>query len=106
VAWPTTGGAGGGGPLRVAITQPGAGKTVRGTVWFTVWVEGAGAGSNTYTLSQGATTVTSATTRSTGPVSLAWPTGAADNGSRTATVSVRDATGRIGAASVTMVVDN
>ena len=100
------GGAGGGGPLRVAITQPGAGKTVRGTVWFTVWVEGAGAGSNTYTLSQGATTVTSATTRSTGPVSLAWPTSAADNGSRTATVSVRDATGRIGAAWVTMVVDN
>jgi hypothetical protein len=99
------GGAGGSTP-RVVITQPPAGSTVRGTVWFTVWVEGAAAGPQTFTLRQGSASVASATTSRAGPVSLAWPTSPADNGARTAAVSVRDAAGRTGSASVTMIVAN
>jgi hypothetical protein len=75
-------------------------------VWFTVCVEGAAAGPQTFTLRQGSASVASATTSRAGPVSLAWPTSPADNGARTAAVSVRDAAGRTGSASVTMIVAN
>jgi hypothetical protein len=39
-------------------------------------------------------------------VSLAWSTASADNGPRTATVSVRDANGHTGSASVALSVQN
>ena len=77
-----------------------------GTVWFTVWIEGAAAGSKTYTLSVGGTTITSTPTTSNGPVSLAWPTSTADNGARTATVTVRDSANATGRASITLNVAN
>src|SRR5205807_9322681 len=35
-------------PLSVFITQPRNGDTVRGVVWFTIWVDGAASGSKTY----------------------------------------------------------
>ena len=94
----------GGGAFPVFITTPANGATVSGTVWFTVWVEQAAAGTKVYTLSVNGTTITSTSTTSNGPVSLAWPTSAADNGSRTATVTVRDSANATGRASVTVTV--
>ena len=79
---------------------------MRGTVWFTVWVEGAAAGNKVYTLTVNGATITSTTTTSNGPVSLAWPTSAADNGTRTATVTVRDSANASGRASITLTVAN
>ena len=99
-------GGGGADTIKVFITEPANGTTVRGTVWFTVWIENAAAGSKTYTLSVGTATITTTTTISNGPVSLAWPTSAADNGSRTPTVSVRDSAAATGRASVTLNVAN
>ena len=51
-----------------------------------------------------AASITSTSTTSNGPVSMAWPTSAADNGSRTATVTVRDSANATGRASVTVTV--
>jgi len=51
-------------------------------------------------------TITSTTTTSNGPVSMAWTTAAANNGSRTATVIVRDSANATGRASVTVTVAN
>lgn len=99
-------GGGGGAPVRVVITAPRTGSTVRGTAWFTIWVEGAATGPKTYTLSQAGTAITTTTSSSAGPVSLAWPTSSAGNGPHTATVSVRDPSGRTGSASVTLSVQN
>jgi hypothetical protein len=96
----------GGGTIRVFITAPGNGATVRGTVWFTIWSEGAVAGSKTYTLGTGGPNVTTTTTASSGPVSLAWTTTAANNGSRTATVTVGDSAGNSGSATTTLTVAN
>jgi hypothetical protein len=92
--------------VRVFITAPSGGATVRGTVWFTVWIENAAAGPRTCDLSVGGAAITSASTTSNGPVSLAWPTSTADNGARTATVTVRDGSGGVGSASVTLTVAN
>jgi hypothetical protein len=50
--------------------------------------------------------VASTTTTSAGPVSLPWSTGPADNGARTATVTVRDAAGHSSTASVALTVAN
>ena len=97
---------GGGDTIRVFITAPASGATVRGTVWFTVWIENAAAGSKTYTLDVNGTMITSTPTTSNGPVSLAWSTSPADNGPRTATVSVRDSATATGRASVTVNVAN
>ena len=97
---------GGGDTIKVFITAPAASATVRGTVWFTVWLENAAAGNRTVTLSVNGATITSTTTSSNGPISLPWPTTAADNGSKTATVSVRDSANATGRASVTVTVSN
>jgi Ca2+-dependent lipid-binding protein len=45
------------GTLRVALTTPTPGSTVSGTVWVNIWVEGAAAGSNAYTMTVGGSTV-------------------------------------------------
>jgi hypothetical protein len=103
-------GGGGGTPppgaINVVITQPRSGETVRGVVWFTVWVEGAASGSKTYTLGEGSRTLATTTTTSAGPVSIPWPTTSADNGPRAPTIGVRDATGATGAASINVTVAN
>jgi hypothetical protein len=102
----TPSGGGGTDTIKVFITAPAAGATVRGTVWFTVWLENAAAGNRTVTLSVNSTTITSTTTSSNGPISLPWSTTAADNGAKTATVSVRDSANATGRASVTVTVAN
>jgi hypothetical protein len=79
---------------------------VGGTVWFTIWIENAAAGNKVYTLMVDGVTITSTTTTSNGPVSMAWTTSAANNGSRTATVIVRDSANATGRASVTVTVAN
>ena len=99
-------GGGGGDTIKVFITEPANGSTVRGTVWFTVWVENAAAGSKTVTLSVDGTTITSTTGTANGPYSLPWSTTTADNGSRTATISVRDSANATGRASITVTVAN
>ena len=99
-------GGGGGDTIKVFITEPANGSTVRGTVWFTVWVENAAAGSKTVTLSVDGTTITSTTGTANGPYSLPWSTTTADNGARTATVTVRDSANATGRASITLNVAN
>jgi hypothetical protein len=89
----------------VFITAPASGATLRGTAWFTVWIEGAAAGARTYTLAVDGGTVASTSTTSSGPVSLAWPT-SGPGGSRTTTVTVRDGAGNVGSASLPVIVSN
>jgi len=95
---------GGGGTLQVYITQPSSGSTVRGTVWFVVWLGGA-SDPSTYTLSVGGQTVWGPTSSSQ-PASLPWVTSTADNGARTVTVTVRDSSGNTGTGSITVNVAN
>ncbi|PYO50398.1 MAG: hypothetical protein DMD84_15805, partial [Candidatus Rokuibacteriota bacterium] len=95
------------GSIRIFITQPGAdGATVSGTVWFTIWIENAAAGSKTYTLSVDGSVVDSTSTTSNGPVSMAWTSSGAPNGSHMATVTVRDSAGATGSAGRTLSVQN
>jgi hypothetical protein len=93
------------GGLTVSITQP-TGGTVSGTNWAVVWVSGASGTANVYTLSAGSQTVATATTASTGPVSIPWNTASVANGVQVLTASVRDATGRTGSTSRTVTVAN
>jgi len=95
-----------GGPISVFITQPRNGDTIRGVMWFTIWIEGAAAGSKTYTLTEGGRTLGTTTTTSSGPVSIPWSTTAADNGARTPTVGVRDSAGATGSSSINVTVAN
>jgi hypothetical protein len=92
--------------IKVFITAPANGATVRGTVWFTVWLENAAAGARTLTLSVNGTTITSTSGTANGPYSIPWATTTADNGSRTATVTVRDSASATGRASITVTVAN
>jgi hypothetical protein len=101
----STGGGGGGGTLRVSLTAPPAGATVSGTVWVTIWVDDAAAGSKTYTLTVGGATVWSEATASR-PASLPWVTTQTPNGARTLVVDVRDGAGATGSASVAVTVAN
>ncbi len=86
------------GAITVFITAPSEGATVSGTAWSTIWIENAAAGSKTYTLSVGGTTMATTATASNGPVSIPWSTTDTANGSRTVTVTVRDAAGATGSA--------
>src|SRR6266403_4825625 len=93
------------GTIRVFITQPGTdGTTVNGTVWFTIWLENAAAGTRNLTLSiDGAAVATTATT-SNGPISMPWNSSGASGGTHTATMSVRDSVNNTGSASRTGVI--
>src|SRR6266404_3669283 len=93
------------GTIRVFITQPGTdGTTVNGTVWFTIWLENAAAGTRNLTLSiDGAAVATTATT-SNGPISMPWNSRGASGGTHTATMSVRDSVHKTGSASRTVVI--
>ena len=94
------------GSLRVHITQPAPGATVRGTAWVTLWLDGSSGTGNSYTLSAAGATVATTTTASTGPVTLAWVTTGTADGAQILTASVRDATGNTGATSITVTVAN
>jgi hypothetical protein len=97
------------GELKVFITQPKAGSTVSGTVWVVMWVEGTSGSSNVFTLSVDGKVIRSETTSSRGPVTIPWFTvnnPDAANGTHTLTGSVRDATGKSGSTSITVIVNN
>jgi hypothetical protein len=90
----------------VSVTQPLDGVTVGGTHNAIVWVNGAGSGSKTYTLSVAGQTVGTMQTASTGPVTIPWNTRSVADGSRALTASVRDAAGKTGSKAVTVTVRN
>src|SRR5262249_55717828 len=79
-----------GGTLTVAMTSPGAGSTVSGVVWVTIWVNGA-SGASTVTLSVGGTVVKTQTSSSM-PMTLDWDSPQTANGPQTLTVTARDST--------------
>ncbi|HET7340632.1 MAG TPA: Ig-like domain-containing protein, partial [Methylomirabilota bacterium] len=91
--------------FQVFITTPSAGQTVSGTTWVTIWTSGAAAGTNTYTMTVGSTTVWT-DSASGNPVTLPWVTSQTPNGTQTLVVTVRDGTGATGTASVTVTVLN
>src|SRR5688572_128271 len=93
------------GTLRVALTTPAAGSTVSGTGWVNVWLEGAVAGSKTYTLTVGAVTVGTENSTAT-HVTLPWTTTSTPHGPQTLVASVRDAAGNTGSGSVGVTVQN
>jgi hypothetical protein len=70
-----------------------------------IWVNGAAAGSKTYTMTVGGTTVWNETSTST-HVALPWITTNTPNGARTLVVTVRDAANATGTASVSVTVNN
>jgi hypothetical protein len=94
------------GTLRVFITQPTGGASVRGTTWAVMWVEGQSGSSNTFQLFANGRLVASQVTASRGPVSLPWVTSSTPNGSVTLQGTVRDATGKTGSTSVSVRVAN
>ncbi|HEV8583703.1 MAG TPA: Ig-like domain-containing protein, partial [Methylomirabilota bacterium] len=95
-----------GGPtLSVGITNPTSGSTVSGTVWVTVWVDGAAAGNKSYTVTVDGTTVWTESNNDR-PATLPWNTLNTPNGTRTLTVNVSDSAGATGSASKTVTVSN
>jgi hypothetical protein len=91
--------------LRVSLTSPLPGSTVRGTAWVNIWVDGAAAGSKTYTLKVGDTTVWNQISAAN-HVTLPWVTTSTPNGTRTLVVTVHDTASATGTASVTVTVTN
>jgi hypothetical protein len=95
----------GGGSFQIFLTSPSPGSTVSGTVWVNIWVEGAAAGTRTFTLTVGGTTVWTENSTSN-HVALPWVTTSTPNGTRTLVVTVRDPAGATGTGSVTVTVQN
>lgn len=93
------------GILQVTLTSPAPGATVSGTVWVNIWVTGAAAGTKAYTMTVGGSTMWSESS-SGSHVTLPWVTSSTPNGSRTLVVTVGDATGASGSASVQLTVQN
>jgi hypothetical protein len=94
-----------GGTLSVAVTTPSPGATVSGTVWVTIWVDGAASGNKTYTMTANGTQVWNESNGDR-PASLPWVTTNGTNGTKTLTVTVRDSAGATGSGSVTVTVAN
>jgi len=94
-----------GGTLTVAVTTPSPGATVSGTVWVTIWVDGAASGNKTYTMTANGTQVWNESNGDR-PASLPWVTTNGTNGTKTLTVTVRDSAGATGSGSVTVTVAN
>src|SRR6185436_43439 len=76
--------------------------TVSGTHNAIVWVDGAGSGSKSYTLSVAGQTVGTMQTASTSAVTIPWNTRSVADGSRVLAVSVRDAAGKTASMTVTV----
>jgi hypothetical protein len=94
------------GTLDVSVTAPLSGRIVKGDTAVIAWVEGTTGGSNTFTLKVDGVVVGVHTISRRGPVTFPWDTRSKANGNRTLTVSVRDATGRTGSVTTTVVVRN
>ena len=95
------------GALGVAMTSPHNGDTVSGTSWVVIWVNGGTTGASyTYTLQLDGQTVATASTTSTGPVSMAWNTRAFLNGTHTLSATVRDNAGKTGSAKLGVLIKN
>ena len=92
-------------PLGVFITSPPAGATVGGVVWSDIWVEGAAAGTRTFTLSIGGTTLATASA-SGNHVTLPWDSSRVANGPQAIVATVRDAAGHVGTATRGLIVLN
>src|SRR5207248_2836806 len=92
-------------PLTASVTTPSPGATVSGTVWVTIWVDGAASGNKTYTMTANGTQVWNETNGDR-PASLPWVTTNGTNGTKTLTVTVRDSAGATGSGSVTVTVAN
>jgi len=95
----------GGGTLVIGITAPKAGATVSGTVWVTIWVDGAAAGTKNYTMKVGTTTVWTEASANR-PTTLPWRTTDGPNGTQTLVVTATDSAGATGTGSVTVTVAN
>jgi len=91
--------------LAVYITSPSAGSTVSGTVWSDIWVEKAVAGSRTFTLSIGGTTLVT-TTDSGNHVTLPWDSTRVANGTQTLVATVTDAAGNRGTGTLSLNIQN
>jgi hypothetical protein len=74
-------------------------------VWVNIWVEGAAAGSKSYTMTVGSTTVWTQSSTDT-HVTLPWTTTSTPNGVQTLAVNVSDSTGNTGRGTVTVNVQN
>ena len=81
--------------LAVFITSPPAGATVGGVVWSDIWVEGPAAGSRTFTLSIGGTTLATASDFGN-HVTLPWDSSRVADGPQAIVATVRDTPGHIG----------
>ena len=77
------------------ITSPPAGATVGGVVWSDIWVEGPAAGTRTFTLSIGGTTLATASDFGN-HVTLPWDSSRVADGPQAIVATVRDALGHIG----------
>jgi large repetitive protein len=93
------------GTFQVFVTSPSPGQTVSGVTWVTIWTQGAAAGTKSYTMTVGASTVWTDSS-SDNPVGLPWITTNTPNGQQTLVVTVRDSTGATGTTSVTVMVQN
>jgi hypothetical protein len=93
------------GSIKVSVTQPSAGSTVRGTVWVTIWLDNAAAGNKTYTLTAGGKTVWTQTSGDR-PTTVPWNTTLNANGAATLTVGVKDSAGNTGSSSLNLSVAN
>jgi hypothetical protein len=93
-----------GGALQVFITQPTNGSTVSGTTWVVVWLDGT-TGSSTVTATLDGRTAGTATDSSR-PISFPIDTTVVADGTRTLTVSARDAAGHTGTGSISVVTNN
>ena len=93
------------GGLTVAFTSPRPLSTVAGTVVTNLWVTGQSGTSNTFTLSVGGQTQTSATIAGNHAV-LYWDTRKVADGTHAVVATVRDATGKTGTSSITVTVRN
>jgi len=91
-------------PLTVDITQPTNGSTVSGTNWVVVWPHNF-QGTPTCTIKVGNTQVAQQAC-SASPTSIPWNTAAFVNGAYTLTVTITDATSRVGTRSVNITVSN
>ena len=87
------------------MTNPGAGQTVSGTTWVSIWVTSPATPPFTFTLSAAGATVWTESSSNTF-VTLPWETPHTPNGAQTLTVTVRDATGATGVATVPVTVQN